>query len=129
MKETPCERKAREQGEKARAREGAKQSAYIKKQAAQIISKAPSALASLDGILARRDVSLVSRPLAEPIVAARDFLQQACADASVVLASEPGDALPELVNLTELAERVAVSKKDVALVTNMLALVAQRTAR
>ncbi len=114
--------------EKARAREKARELAYLKKQATQIVNKATPALAALDAILNRSDVDLVSKPLIEPIEEAQKFLQDAAAAASATLALEnsDGDDWPEMPSVSDVAEKVASSKKDIALVTNMLAAISHR---
>ena len=49
--------------EKARARETAKSLAFAKKGATQTLTKATSAIATLQAIVGRADIELVARPL------------------------------------------------------------------
>ena len=49
--------------EKARAKEQAKDLAYEKKGAMQVLTKVGTAIAALEAMLGRRDIELIARPL------------------------------------------------------------------
>ncbi len=85
-------------------------------------------LAALDALMSRADVDLVAKPLLEPVVRARAFLTAACENAARVISVDAGTP-DDLPSMSEVVEKVAAVKKDIALVTNMLAACSSAAAR
>ncbi len=102
----------------------------MKKAASQIITKATPAVGSLDAILQRSDVQFVSKVLLEPIEDVREFLTTTLDAANAILVADgTSGELPQLASMTEVAERIAGAKKDIALVTSMLAAISSSHTR
>ncbi len=112
--------------EKEREREAAKQLSIQRKVAAQIIAKATAVVTTVSELEAKPEFSMIAAPLRDPLIEKRDFLAEAVSNASIV-SDHNADAsnLPELPDIKTVSDAVAAAKKQIALITNMLAAIAR----
>jgi hypothetical protein len=111
--------------EKHKASEAAKTLAGLQKEANVIVTKLTPVIANILSMEAKVEFALVALPLTQPLLEKRCFMQAAVAGATVMLACTNVKDVPKCASLKEVLEAIAASKKTVALITNMLAIIAR----
>jgi hypothetical protein len=110
---------------KHKAREAAKGLAAIQKDATAILAKATPMLASISALEDGPEFALVAAPVVEPLLIAKAKMECAVAAATATMACTDIDDVPECASLKDVSDWIATSKKTIALVTNMLAMIAR----
>ena len=108
-----------------KAREAAKSLAGIQKDATVILSKLTPILATISALEDGPEFGLVATPLVEPLIAAKAKMECAVAAATATMACTDLEEVPEGASLKDVLEWIATSKKTIALITNMLTMIAR----
>ena len=96
-----------------------------KKDAQTILGKIAPVLTSLEAVVAGAEFGMLSVQLREPLEMKKIFLEETLAAANIIVGSEAGEDLPEIAPLAEISDAVAIAKKIVARITNVLAAIAR----
>jgi hypothetical protein len=110
---------------KYKAREAAKGLAAIQKDATVILAKLTPMLVSITALEEGAEFGLVAAPVVEPLLVAKEKMKCAVAAATATMACSDIDEVPEGASLKDVSDWIATSKKTIALVTNMLAMIAR----
>jgi hypothetical protein len=110
---------------KHQEREALKALATRKKDAQTILGKIAPVLTSLEAVVAGAEFGMLSVQLREPLEMKKIFLEETLAAANIIVGSEAGEDLPEIAPLAEISDAVAIAKKIVARITNVLAAIAR----
>jgi hypothetical protein len=110
---------------KHQEREALKALATRKKDAQTILGKIAPVLTSLEAVVAGAEFGMLSVQLREPLEMKKIFLEETLAAANIIVRSEAGEDLPEIAPLAEISDAVAIAKKIVARITNVLAAIAR----
>jgi hypothetical protein len=110
---------------KHQEREALKALATRKKEAQTILGKIAPVLTSLEAVVAGAEFGMLSVQLREPLEMKKIFLEETVAAANIIVGSEAGEDLPEIAPLAEISDAVAIAKKIVARITNVLAAIAR----
>jgi hypothetical protein len=110
---------------KHKAREAAKTLAGLQKEAAAIVSKLTPVLASISALEDGAEFRLVASPVVQPLLDTKARMECAMAAAADVMVSTDPDDVPECATLKEVMDWIAMAKKTIALITNMLAMIAR----
>ena len=110
---------------KHKAREAAKCLAAIQKDATVILAKLTPMLASITALEEGAEFGLVATPVVEPLLVTKAKMECAVAAATATMACSDIDEVPEGASLKDVLDWIATSKKTIALVTNMLAMIAR----
>ena len=109
---------------KYKAREAARGLASMQKDATIILTKLTPMLASITALEEGAEFGLVAAPVVEPLLVAKAKMECAVAAATATMACSDIDEVPEVASLKDVLDWIATSKKTIALVTNMLAMIA-----
>ena len=110
---------------KHKAKEAAKSLAVMQKEAAAILSKLTPVLASITALTEGAEFGLVAAPVVEPLLVTKARMECAMAAATDIMSCTDPDDVPECATLKEVMDWIATSKKVIALITNMLAMIAR----
>ncbi len=110
---------------KHKAREAAKTWAGLQKEAAAIVSKLTPVLASISALEDGSEFSLVASPVVQPLLDSKARMECAMAAATDIMSCTDVNDVPVCATLKEVTECIASSKKVIALITNMLAMIAR----
>jgi hypothetical protein len=110
---------------KHKEREAAKALATRKKDAQTILGKIGPVLTSIEAVVAVGEFGMLSVQLREPLEIKKTFLEETLSAANIIVGSEAGEDLPEIAPLAEISEALAIAKKIVARITNVLAAIAR----
>ncbi len=111
---------------KHRAQESAKRLAAMQKDASLILGKLAPVLGSISALEDGAEFSLIASPVVEPLLVTKAKMEVAVAAATATMASTDLDDVPaDSATLREVMEWIASSKKTIALITNMLAMIAK----
>ena len=123
--ETPAELKARLIIEKAAAKENRKQADIEIKAANLILARVGPPLVALDAMLARPGMAMVSNIVKDPLVVSAELFQQYKETAEAVVTTDGETKLTDIPEIQEVVKQVAQCRKQLALVTQMLATLAK----
>ncbi len=110
---------------KHKARESAKSLAGMQKDAAAIVSKLTPVLASIAALTEGSVLGLVAAPVVDPLLVLQAKMECAMHAATAIMSCTEPDDVPACATLKEVTDWVATSKKVIALITNMLAMIAR----
>jgi hypothetical protein len=111
---------------KHKAKEAAKSLAGIQKESAAILAKLTPVLASITALTEGAEFALVAAPVVDPLLDMKAKMDCAMAAATATMACSDLDDVPEgNASLKDVMEWIASSKKVIALITNMLAMIAR----
>jgi hypothetical protein len=110
---------------KHQEREALRFLATRKKEAQTILGKIAPVLTSLEAVVAGAEFGMLSVQLREPLEIKKIFLEETVAAANIIVGSEAGEDLPKIAPLVEISEALAIAKKIVARITNVLAAIAR----
>jgi hypothetical protein len=110
---------------KHRAREAAKSLASIQKEAAVIVTKLTPLLAIITSLEDGAEFSLVAAPLTEPLLVTKAKMEEAVIAATAAVTCSDLEDVPEMPSLKDVVEWIASSRKTIALITSMLAMIAK----
>jgi hypothetical protein len=110
---------------KHRAREAAKSLAGVQKVAAIIVAKLTPLLAIITCLVDGPEFSLVAAPLTEPLLSTKEKMEDAVIAATTTATCLDIEDVPEMASLKDVLEWIATSRKTIALITSMLAMIAK----
>jgi hypothetical protein len=110
---------------KYKAKESTKSLAAMQKDAAAIMSKLTPVLASITALTEGSEFGLVAAPVVEPLLVTKARMECAMHAATEIMSCTDPDDVPACATLKEVTDWVATSKKVIALITNMLAMIAR----
>jgi hypothetical protein len=110
---------------KHKAREAAKTLAGLQKEAGAIVAKLTPVLANISALEDGAEFGLVASPVVEPLLVTKARMQCAMAAATDIISCTELDDVPACASLKEVMDWIASSKKVIALITNMLAMIAR----
>jgi hypothetical protein len=123
--ETPFEKRSREAMTRHRAREAAKSLAGVQKEAAIIVAKLTPLLAVITCLEDGPEFSLVAAPLTEPLLSTKAKMEDAMFAATTTATCLDIEDVPVMPSLKDVLEWIATSRKTIALITSMLAMIAK----
>jgi hypothetical protein len=110
---------------KYKAKEAARGLASLQKDATIILTKLTPMLASITALEEGAEFGLVAAPVVEPLLVAKAKMECAVAAATATMACSEVEQVPKGASLKDVSDWIATSKKTIALVTNMLAMIAR----
>jgi hypothetical protein len=110
---------------KHRAREAAKSLAGHQKEAAIIVAKLSPQIAIITSLEEVTEFNLVAAPLTEPLLATKAKMEEAVIAATATATCLDLEDVPEMASLKDVLEWIASSRKTIALITSMLAMIAK----
>jgi hypothetical protein len=110
---------------KHKGKESAKCLAVMQKDATAILSKLTPVLASIAALTEGAEFGLVAAPVVEPLLTLKAKMECAMAAATEILSCTDPEDVPECATLKQVMDWIATSKKVIALITNMLAMIAR----